>query len=272
MTDDLLAEYLRARRAQLRPADVGLPEGNGRRRVTGLRREEVALLAGISADYYLRLEQGRGGTPSPEVLRALARVLRLDQAATGYLISLAIPQPTGPPLPLVGEEVPASTQNLVRLLPWPAFVTGQYFDVLAANAGAQKISPELVVGKNRLRSFFLVQSERDLYSDWAATATRFVAVVRDTVGRGAARPDFLALVEELSEQSTSFREMWDRHDVATRDTEPAVLRHPVAGPLRLHLERLNLAGVPGQSLVVYHAEIGSPDADRLTALLRGADD
>ncbi|GAA3630796.1 helix-turn-helix transcriptional regulator [Kineosporia mesophila] len=267
MTDDLLAGYLRARRGQLRPADVGLPEGNARRRVTGLRREEVALLAGISADYYLRLEQGRGGSPSQDVLRSLARALRLDEAATGYLTRLGLPQMVEPASADAGEQVPATVMNLVKLLELPAFVTGQHFDVLAANEGARKISPELVPGKNRLRSFFLVESEMSLYVDWQTTAERFVAVVRDTVGQGATRPDFLALIDDLSEQSETFRDLWNRHDVVTRDTEPAVLRHPVAGPLRLHLEQLDLTGVPGQSLVVYHPEAGSPDADRLASLL-----
>jgi transcriptional regulator with XRE-family HTH domain len=268
MTDDLLAGYLRARRGQLRPADVGMPEGNARRRVTGLRREEVALLAGISADYYLRLEQGRGGIPSQEVLRSLARALRLDDAATGYLSSLGMPPAVEPPpSAAAGEQVPETVKNLVKILDLPAFVAGQYFDVLAANDGARKLSPELVPGSNRLRSFFLVEAEKDLYADWDTTAERFVAVVRETVGRGATRPDFLSLIDELSEQSAAFRELWNRHDVVSRDTEPAVLRHPVVGTLRLNLEQLNLAGVPGQYLVIYHPEVGSTDADRLTALL-----
>jgi transcriptional regulator with XRE-family HTH domain len=269
MADDLLAGYLRARRGQLRPADVGLPEGGARRRVTGLRREEVALLAGISADYYLRLEQGRGGTPSLQVLRALARALRLDDAATAYLTSLATPA-IGAPAAATGEQVPAGVENLLRLLSLPAFVTGRNFDVLAANDSAAVISPELTAGKNRLRSFFLVDAEQKLYRDWATTARRFVAVVRDTVGRGAARPDFLALVADLSEHSPLFREMWDRYDVVTRDTELALLRHPVAGPLQLHLERLSIAGMPEQALVIYHPEAGSDDERRLTDLLETA--
>ncbi|MET7878332.1 helix-turn-helix transcriptional regulator [Micromonospora profundi] len=272
MAEDLLAGYLRARRGQLRPGDVGLPEGTGRRRVAGLRREEVALLAGISADYYLRLEQGRGGTPSLQVIRSLARALRLDDAATAYLTSLATPVATdADPATQGRERVPSSVENLVRLLPLPAFVTGRNFDVLTANRSAFQISPELVTGKNRLRSFFLVDSERDLYRDWQKTARRFVAVVRDTVGRGAARPDFLALVAELSERSESFRQLWERHDVVTRDTELALLRHPVAGPLQLHLERLSVAGMPEQGLVIYHPTAGSEDARRLTRLLDSAD-
>ncbi|MFG1604812.1 helix-turn-helix transcriptional regulator [Actinoplanes sp. NPDC049265] len=265
MTDDLLANYLRARRSQLRPGDVGLPGAGGRRRVSGLRREEVALLAGISADYYLRLEQGRGGTPSPQVVRALARALRLDEAATTYLTSLTAP--SAPAAGATGEQVPASVENLVWLLPWPAFVTGRNFDILTANPSAALLSPELTVGRNRLRSFFLVESERSLYRDWEATAQRFVAVVRDIVGRGASRPDFLALVGELTERSATFRDLWGRHEVVARDTELALLDHPVAGHLRLNLERLIVMGRPDQGLVIYHPTIGSQDADRLAGLL-----
>lgn len=240
--------------------------------MTGLRREEVALLAGISADYYLRLEQGRGGTPSLQVVGALARALRLDDAATAYLTSLATPATTNAdPGSPTGEQVPASVENLVRLLPLPAFVTGRNFDVLTANDNAFRISPELVAGKNRLWSFFVVDSERNLYRDWQTTARRFVAVVRDSVGRGAARPDFLALVTELSERSESFRQLWDRHDVVARDTDFALLQHPVAGPLRLHLERLAVAGIPEQGLVIYHPTAGSEDARRLARLLTTAD-
>jgi len=151
----------------------------------------------------------------------------------------------------------------------PAFVTGRHFDVLASNAAAQLISPELAPGHNRLRSVFLVQAERELYRDWEATARRFVAVVRETVGRGATDPSFSSLAEELSLRSARFRQLWNRHDVVARDTEHAILRHPLAGELRLHLERLGIAGTAGQSLVVYHPEQGSEDARRLTDFLHG---
>jgi hypothetical protein len=151
----------------------------------------------------------------------------------------------------------------------PAFVTGRNFDVLASNAAARAISPELTPGRNRLRSLFLDDDERALYRDWDATTQRFVAVVRDAVGRGATDPDFMTLVEELSARSPRFRELCARHDVVARDTEVATFHHPVAGDLQLHLERLGITGVAGQSLVVYHPEAESPDAARLSALLRG---
>jgi transcriptional regulator with XRE-family HTH domain len=265
--DDLLGDYLRARRGLLRPADVGLPE-RGQRRVPGLRREEVALLAGISADYYLRLEQGRGGQPSEQVLRSLARALRLDEAGTDYLLGLIAPQPAVAP-PAAAERVPSSVLNLLDVVDLPGFVTGRNFDVLASNAAARAISPELAPGRNRLRSVFLVDAERSLYRDWDATTQRFVAVVREAVGRGATDPDFATLVDELATRSSRFRDLWARHDVVARDTEVATFRHPLAGELQLHLERLDIPGVTGQSLILYHPQAGSRDAARLAALLHG---
>lgn len=271
MAGDLLGEYLRARRGLLRPADVGLP-GRGARRVPGLRREEVALLAGISADYYLRLEQGRGGRPSEQVLRSLARVLRLDEAATDYLLDLIAPQPAVPPPGTAAEQVPTSVLNLLDVIGLPTFVTGYTFDVLAANAGARALSPELTPGRNRLRSLFLIEAERVLYRDWDATTQRFVAVVRDAVGRGATEPAFVQLVDELNARSPRFRELWARHDIVARDTEVATFQHPVAGDLTLYLERLDVAGIVGQSVVVYHPAAGSRDAARLTTLLDALDE
>ena len=257
----MLGDYLRARRARLAPADVGLAP-SGPRRVPGLRREEVALLAGISADYYLRLEQGRGGQPSEQVLRSLARVLRLDAAASDYLLGLVAPRPAPPP---PDEQPPASVLNLLRVLDLPAFVTGATFDVLASNAAARALSPELAPGRNRLRSVFLAPAERALYRDWDATAARFVALVRDAVGRGAGEAAFAALVEEVAAASPRFGRLWARQDVVARDAEVATFDHPVVGELRLHLERLDVPGT-GQGLVVYHPEAGSDDAVRLAGL------
>lgn len=268
VADDMLGDYLRARRARLHPGDVGLPR-SGQRRVPGLRREEVALLAGISADYYLRLEQGRGGRPSEQVLRALARVLGLDDAATDYLLGLVVPRPTSPSQAAAREQPPPSVLSLLDLIGLPAFVTGATFDVLAANPAARAVSPELQPGHNRLRSLFLVDAERALYRDWGATTQRFVALVRDVVGRGATDTAFAALTAEVSARSARFRELWASYDVVVRDTEVAALHHPLVGDLRLHLERLDLPGTTGQSLIVYHPEAGSQDAARLAALLAG---
>jgi transcriptional regulator with XRE-family HTH domain len=159
-----LGDYLRARRQLVQPEDVGL-RVTGLRRVPGLRREEVALLAGISSDYYLRLEQGRDRNPSLQVLEALAQVLQLDENAREYLMSLAQPRSRTPSRPRA-ERVAVGIRQLLDVVGLPAFVEGRYFDVLASNRLAQALSPTLVPGTNRLRSVFLDPAERDLYPDW----------------------------------------------------------------------------------------------------------
>src|ERR1039458_3633014 len=146
---NLLGDYLRARRELVQPESVGLPV-NGVRRVAGLRREEVALLAGISSDYYLRLEQGRDRNPSIQVLEALARVLQLDQVATDYLLGLAAPQPRHRRRRPRRESVPSGIRQLLDVVGQPAFVEGRYFDVLAANSLAYALSPRLQVRRNGL--------------------------------------------------------------------------------------------------------------------------
>ena len=249
MADGLLGDFLRTRRGRLRPVDVGLPQ-HGQRRVPGLRREEVALLAGVSVDYYLRLEQGRGGQPSEQVLRSLARALQLDDADADYLLGLIAPQRAAPS-PAATEQVPRTVRKLLDAIDLPAGVFGRSFDVLATNAAAQALDPELVPGRNRLRSLFLVESERALYGDSEATAARYVAMVRDAVRRNATDPAFVALVEELTTLSPLFRELWAQHDVAG-DTDHFTLHHPVVGDLRLHLERFDIPGGGGQSLFIGH--------------------
>lgn len=140
--NNLLGDYLRARRELVQPDSVGLP-AHGVRRVAGLRREEVAMLAGVSSDYYLRLEQGRDRNPSIQVLEALARVLRLDDAATDYLLGLATPRPRHRRRSPRRETVPATIRELLDVLGLPAFVEGRYFDVLATNSLARALAPSL---------------------------------------------------------------------------------------------------------------------------------
>ncbi len=164
--NNMLGDYLRARRELVQPDSVGLPAG-GVRRVAGLRREEVAMLAGISSDYYLRLEQGRDRNPSIQVLEALARVLRLDQAATDYLLGLATPLPRHRRRRLRREIVPASIRQLLDVLGLPAFVEGRYFDVLAANSLAYALSPTCKRGRtDSARYFSIPQSRRCTRISW----------------------------------------------------------------------------------------------------------
>ncbi|GAA4657930.1 MULTISPECIES: helix-turn-helix domain-containing protein [Amycolatopsis] len=261
--NNLLGDYLRARRELVSPESVGLPV-SGLRRVAGLRREEVAMLAGISSDYYLRLEQGRDRNPSVQVLESIARVLRLDQDGTDYLISLAAPKPRR--RRPRRETVPAGIAQLLEVIGLPAFVEGRYFDVLAANSLAGALSPNLRVGENRLRAVFLDPAERALYPDWEHATAQLVAGFRESVGNDTDDPRFVQLVGELSLASEKFRQLWARHDVHLREGAPTRVHHPQVGDFTLHREKLAISGADGQMLVVYHAEPGTSDAEKLALL------
>ena len=259
-----LGEYLRARRELVDPADVGLRVA-GVRRTPGLRREEVATLAGISADYYLRLEQGRDRNPSPQVLEALARVFGLDATATRYLLSLSAAHPTAA-RPARREAVPAGIRQLLDVLALPAFVENRMFEVLAANRLASALSPGIRPGSNRLRSMFLDEDERDLYPDWEHAIGGMVASFRTSIGGDVDDPRIALLVGELSLASEPFRRLWARHDVKALAGAPTRMRHPEVGMLELRREKLAIGDSSGQLLVIYHAEPGS-DSARSLALL-----
>lgn len=262
---NLLGGYLRARRELVRPESLGLPS-LGPRRVPGLRREEVALLAGISADYYLRLEQGRDRSPSRQVLESVARVLQLDDDGTAYLLSLGADRPRAARRRTRREIVPAGVRMLLGTLGLPAFVEGRYFDVLAANPLATALSPRLVVGGNRLLDLFLDPAEQHLYPDWPDACSGMVAGFRESVGTDVDDPRCIELVGRLSLASPRFRELWARHDVAGPEGAPLQLDHPDVGGLTLHREKLAITGSAGLVLVVYHPEPGTRDADTLALL------
>jgi len=260
-----LGEYLRARRELIDPALAGLPVV-GVRRTPGLRREEVATLAGISADYYLRLEQGRDRNPSPQVLEALARVLRLDDTATEHLLSLTAARPAAAARRARREVVPVGIRQLLDVINVPAFVESRSFEVLAANKLAQAISPNIRPGHNRLRSIFLDPDEQDLYPDWEKTARGMVGGFRASVGQDVDDPRIAQLVGELSLASEPFRRVWARHDVKALTGGILRLRHPDLGMLELRREKLPLADSGGQILALYHAESGSASARALDLL------
>ncbi|WP_432824595.1 helix-turn-helix domain-containing protein [Dactylosporangium sp. CA-092794] len=259
-----LGDYLRARRALVDPADAGL-RVVGVRRTPGLRREEVATLAGISADYYLRLEQGRDRNPSPQVLDALARVFGLDAEATHYLMSLSAARPRAPRRPR-RETVPTGIRQLLDVLALPAFVESRMFEVLAANRLATALSPSIRPGLNRLRAMFLDPGERDLHPDWEQAIAGMVAAFRTSLGTDADDPRIEQLVGELSLASEHFRALWARHDVKALAGAPVRMRHPDVGDLELRREKLTIGDTGGQLLVIYHAEPGSP-TERALALL-----
>lgn len=259
--DNRLGNYLRARRELVTPAQVGLPAG-GDRRVPGLRREEVALLAGISADYYLRLERGRDVNPSLQVLESLARVLRLDDVERGYLVGLVAPRPR-PRRRVRPVRVPERLQTLLAQLPFPAFIESRAFDVLAANALAVTLSPRLQPGHNRLRSLMLDPEEQAFHQDWPTAAAGIIAALRATIGDDTDDARFVDLVGELSLGSERFRSLWARQDVRTLDGGTADVLHPVVGELHLDRDKLPVDDV---ILVLYYADAGSDSHEKLQLL------
>lgn len=267
-----LGDYLRARREQVRPDDVGLPPGQ-RRRVPGLRREEVALLAGISAEYYLRLEQGRDRHPSDQVLDSIARALRLDTDAEHYLHDLARPASPARQRASRTERVSAGVRGLIDS--WTgtaALVHGRTMLTLAANPLAVALSPYYAPGVNSLRAAFLEPEMRELFVDWDEMTAKAVAYLRSVIGGAVDDPRIVELVGELSLRSERFRTLWARHDVRQKTSGVTRLRHPQVGPLDLHYEKLALPGTGGQMLVTYHAEPGTPSAERLQLLAHLAAD
>ncbi|RKR75970.1 helix-turn-helix domain-containing protein [Frondihabitans australicus] len=267
MTDDPnpLGEYLRARRELVTPDLVGIPV-LGVRRVAGLRREEVAMLAGVSADYYLRLEQGRDRNPSAQVLESIARVLQLDDNATTYLLGLASGSTSRPRRRPRKRTVPIGIATLIDTIGLPAFVEDRYFDVLAANRLATAISPCLRPGQNRLRDVFLDDAERALYPQSQRAAESLIAGFRRSVGSDTDDPRFIELVGELSLASPEFRQLWARHDVGVLAGATVTLDHPQVGELTLFREKLGIGETGGMMLVIYSAEPGSPDAEKLSFL------
>jgi transcriptional regulator with XRE-family HTH domain len=265
MSDDdrsnQLGGYLRARRALVSPEQAGLPPG-GNRRVPGLRREEVALLAGISADYYLRLERGRDKNPSAQVLESLARVLQLDELELEYLLGLAAPRPRTPRRRRP-ERVPARLYQLLASVEVPAFVEGRAFDVLASNRLAVALSPRLQPGYNRLKSLLLDPEERAFQQDWARSTEGFIAAFRKSVGDDVDSPRFVELVGELALASERFRTLWARHDVRALEGGTTTVNHPVVGELRLHRDKLPVDNV---LLVLYYADQGSESDEKLRLL------
>lgn len=265
MSDDgranLLGDYLRARRALVTPEQAGIPAG-ANRRVSGLRREELAMLAGISADYYLRLERGRDKNPSPQVLESLARVLRLDDVEQEYLLGLAAARPRARRR-LKPERVPPRLHQLLASVQVPAFLEGRAFDVLASNRLAVALSPRLQPGYNRLRSLLLDPEEQAFQQNWDRSTEGFIAAFRKSIGDDTDNPRFVELVGELALSSERFRTLWARHDIRGLEGGTTTVNHPVVGELRLHRDKLP---VDDLILVLYYADQGSQSDEKLRLL------
>lgn len=224
------------------------------------------MLAGISADYYLRLERGRDRHPSIQVLEALARVLQLDDAHREHLQSLTADGTLHRRRAEVEEPAPGVLQ-LLGSLTQPAYIEGRSFDILASNPQARALSPQLVVGRNLLRDLFLDPAVQALHVQWEGNAECLVANLRQAMSPEVEDAGPVDLVEELSAGSDAFRQLWARHEVRGQSGGRIQLRHPEVGALTLDRERLSIEGAAGQSLVVFHAEDGSADADALALLL-----
>lgn len=223
------------------------------------------MLSGISAEYYLRLEQGRDRRPSVQVLQSIARVLQLDDDA--YLLGLAADKPRRARRRPQREAVPSSIVRLVHTLGLPSFVEGRYLDVLAASQWATAFSPRLAPGRSRLKDVFLDQAEAAMFPQWERTTAGLVASFRNSVRTDADDPRVIEPVGELSLASPRFRQLWARHDVGTRRTAVAItFEHPQVGPITLDREKLLLNGTNGMMLVICHPEPGSDSAEKLSLL------
>lgn len=274
--DNTLGGFLQSRRARIQPEDVGLPP-YGRRRVPGLRREEVAQLAGVSVDYYVRLEQGRGRHVSDAVLDAVARVLRLDATEQAHLRDLARPdraRAAGPPRGTARQVRPGVRMLLDNLHDAPAFVLGRRMDVLAWNALADAVhgfsASAAAAGGAAANSMparvFLDPQAGALYPDWAAVAAETVAYLRLRSGQHPDDAELNALIGELSVKSADFRRLWADHLVKEKTYGVKRMHHPVAGLLDFGYETLALPGDAEQTVVVYTVPPGSATAERLAVL------
>ncbi|MDJ0465112.1 helix-turn-helix transcriptional regulator [Streptomyces sp. H27-C3] len=265
-----LSEFLRSRRARLKPEDVGLPDFGRHRRVPGLRREELAQLAGVSVAYYTRLEQGNGRNVSTEVLDAIARALQLSDAESDHLTHLAKPTPKKRRAARP-QRLRAAIQQLMDAMEGvPAYVVGRRTDILGGNRLARALLGDFVAlpaaERNTARLIFLDPNSKDLYVDWEIKACEVVSYLRMDAGLHPDDPLLSALVGELSVKSEEFRSQWAAHHVKDKGHGTKRLHHPLVGELTLSYETLRLPDDLEQSLVTFHAEPGSPSQESLRLL------
>ncbi|MFB8005951.1 helix-turn-helix transcriptional regulator [Nocardia sp. NPDC056000] len=260
-----LGDYLRARRAQLRPERVGLPS-LGPRRVPGLRREEIALLVGVSVDYYVRLEQGRERGPSAQVVDALSSALRLDADGRQHLFRLAglAPRTRTSAAP---DRVDPSLRQLMTAWPDnPAIVYNRACDVLASNAIADALFHDWTHSRNLMHIVFTDPVARQFYTAWHDVARNAVAGFR--FGHGEAPDDsrIQQVLNELRSRSPEFTRLWTTHDARGKSMQSKNFHHRDVGPLTLTMQTFDVRSTPGQTLVVYHAAPDSPSSHALTLL------
>jgi transcriptional regulator with XRE-family HTH domain len=267
-----LADFLRARRSRLRPQDVGLEPG-GRRKVTGLRREELALLAGLSTDYYQRMEQGREVRPSDDVLDAIAGALGLGDEERRHLFTLAhaARRPVPSRVRREPEHVPDSTRRLLRVLDTPALVLGRHLDLLDWNPLAEALLGDPGDHPPERLNMLLLMFDDTMTGnrgcpDWERQALDYIGMMRAAVATDPTHPRATAVVGELSIRSAEFRRLWARHEVRESVSGAKTFRVPEVGDIVLDWDTYPLPGNPGPVMVVYTADPNSPDADRLRLL------
>ncbi|QAY59644.1 XRE family transcriptional regulator [Microbacterium protaetiae] len=265
-------EFLSTRRDRLTPDQAGLPAYGGNRRVPGLRREEVAMLSGVSVDYYTRLERGNLAGASDSVLGSLARALQLDDAETAHLFDLAHTANASPTATRARKRADGLRPSILRLLnaitDAPAMIRNNYFDYVAANQLGRALYAPLFAhpAHNSARFAFLDPAARDFYVDWDKNTQELVATMRGEAGRNPYDKRLTELVGELSTRSERFRTLWAAHDVRYHRTGVKRLHHPVVGEVELTYEAFELPADPGLSMSTYTAAPGSPSADALRML------
>ncbi|MBA2810706.1 helix-turn-helix domain-containing protein [Streptomyces sp. KM273126] len=269
-----IREFLASRRAKITPQQAGLPAFGGNRRVPGLRREEVALLAGVSIDYYVRLERGHLAGASDEVLDAVASALQLDDAERAHLYDLAAAQRTRPARRTrkARGTVPASIQRVLDSMTHsPAFVRNGRLDVLAVNRLCRALyaplfAPDVPRPVNIARFQFLNPAGRDFFPDWEASLDTTVSLLRTEAGRAPHDTDLTGLIGELVTRSDEFRTAWAKHNVRLHLTGSKSFRHPEVGDITLDFDAMALPAHPGLTLTAYSAEPGTPAHDALQLL------
>jgi transcriptional regulator with XRE-family HTH domain len=267
-----LREFLRTRRARLTPEAVGLPSFGERRRVPGLRREELAQLAGVSFDYYVRLEQGRTRNVSESVLDAVARALRLTDTERAHLLNLARPSRPRRRTEGAAPRIRAGLRRLVEtIVEAPAFIIDRHYDVVAWNALAAALIIDFDAkaprDRNMARFLFLDERARSIYADWDTAARESVAILRMAAGRDPNDSVLNELIGELSVKSAAFRRWWAEHDVRERTHGTKRYRHPIVGDITVSYEALHLPADPDLTLMLYTVEAGSPSEEALQRLL-----
>lgn len=270
-------EFLASRRARLSPEQAGLPAYGGNRRVARLRREEVAMLAGVSVDYYVRMERGHLGGASEGVLDGVARALQLDEAERDHLFDLAR---AAEPTPArrrrtIADSVPASVQQVLdAITDAPAWIRNARHDMLAANRTGRALYAPMLADPHRpantARFIYLDPASREFFVDWERAADDIAAMFRSEAGRNPYDKKLVKLIGELSTRSEEFRTRWAAHNVRFHRTGQKKLHHPVVGGLDITFEAMELPAHPGLTMLVYTAPVNSPTADGLSLLANWA--